>query len=310
MPRHSLVVCALSVAAIVAAIPARAGPRAFVASYGDDANTGTSCAPTTPCRSFTAAQSVVDAGGEIIALDAAGYGAITITKSVSIIANPGFYAGIAVSSGTAVTIATPSVNVTLKGLNINNGGTATTGIDMSNGSFLAIENCVVSNFSAYGIYVHTAPASVRITDTVVKNGYEGIWIDAGANADISRVRVSGFNDWGIASANSVNTGYATSVAVSDSVSSQNGGGVAAIANFSGVTARIAIARSTLSQNAYGVYVGLLSGTAAIATIGNSMVTGNTNGFYNSGGTLETVGTNILRQNSTATFGTITPISGG
>jgi len=40
----------------------------------------------------------VDPGGEVIALDAAGYGAVTITKSVNIIANPGFYAGITASS--------------------------------------------------------------------------------------------------------------------------------------------------------------------------------------------------------------------
>ena len=55
---------------------------------------------------------MVDPGGEIVALDAAGYGAVNINKSVTIVANPGFYAGITASSGTAVTINTAAVNVT------------------------------------------------------------------------------------------------------------------------------------------------------------------------------------------------------
>src|SRR5450755_1642291 len=113
---------ALALFATIAAMPAEAVQRVFVSSFGNDANTATNCGFTNPCRGFTAAMTVVDSGGEVVALDAAGYGAVTITKSVTIAANPGFYAGISASSGSAVTIATASVNVTLRGLNINSVG--------------------------------------------------------------------------------------------------------------------------------------------------------------------------------------------
>jgi hypothetical protein len=49
-------------------LAAQAVQRSFVASFGSDANTATTCGFANPCRSFTAAQTVADAGGEIVAL--------------------------------------------------------------------------------------------------------------------------------------------------------------------------------------------------------------------------------------------------
>src|SRR5258705_13947862 len=138
---------ALAVVATIAALPAAAVQRTFVASSGNDANTATSCGFAAPCRGFTAALSVTDPNGEIVALDAAGYGAVTINKSVTITANPGFYAGISASSGNAVTIATPAVNMTLRGLNLNGIG-ANNGVLMTSGNRLSVENCVIANFTA------------------------------------------------------------------------------------------------------------------------------------------------------------------
>src|ERR1700693_1663297 len=110
MSRLSAVVVALSLLAAVAATPAEAAQRAFVSSSGSDANTAMGCGLATSCRSFASAQTVVSDGGEIVALDAAGYGPITVTKNVTITANPGFYAGIAVASGSGVMIATANLN--------------------------------------------------------------------------------------------------------------------------------------------------------------------------------------------------------
>src|ERR1700694_4447420 len=90
MSRLSPVVFALSLIAAVAAAPAEAAQRAFVASGGSDANTASGCGLSMPCRSFASAQTVVSDGGEIGALDAAGYGPIAITKNVTIHAKPGF----------------------------------------------------------------------------------------------------------------------------------------------------------------------------------------------------------------------------
>ena len=81
----------------LAALPAEAVQRAFVASFGSDANAATSCGFAAPCRSFAAAVPVVDSGGEVLALDSIGYGMVTIDKSITLTAAPGAYAGISVS---------------------------------------------------------------------------------------------------------------------------------------------------------------------------------------------------------------------
>src|SRR6202171_1675712 len=140
MSRLSPTVLALSLAAALTAIPAEAAQRAFVSSSGNDANTASGCGLASPCRSFASAQTVVSDGGEIVALDAAGYGPITVTKNVTITANPGFYAGIGVATGSAVTINTAGVNVILRGLNINGTG-ASYGVVMTNGHRLWIDDC-------------------------------------------------------------------------------------------------------------------------------------------------------------------------
>ena len=66
--------------------PATAAPaqRTFVSSGGLDTNT---CLLAAPCRGFQAALLQTNAGGEIVVLDSAGYGPVTINKAVS---PPGF----------------------------------------------------------------------------------------------------------------------------------------------------------------------------------------------------------------------------
>ena len=93
--------------------------RTFVKSTGNDGNP---CSLTAPCRGFAAALAQTAANGEIIVLDSAGYGAVTISQSVSIIAPPGVYAGISVFSGTGIAITGTNVRVVLKGLSINGQG--------------------------------------------------------------------------------------------------------------------------------------------------------------------------------------------
>ena len=72
--RHSL---AIAFSYSMHADPAPA--RFFVASYGNDAD---QCTFGSPCKTFQHAVDVADAGGEVTAIDGAGYGAITITKAV------------------------------------------------------------------------------------------------------------------------------------------------------------------------------------------------------------------------------------
>src|SRR5438477_7651459 len=105
---------------LAAALPALATPRTFVSGLGNDANPGSL---TSPKRSFGSALTVTDPGGEIIVLDSAGYGPVTVTKSVRIVCPTGVYAGITVTSGDGIAVsAGASDTVVLRGLTINSAG--------------------------------------------------------------------------------------------------------------------------------------------------------------------------------------------
>src|SRR5882762_9428885 len=70
--------------------------RTWVSGVGDDVNP---CSRTAPCKTFAGAISKTAAGGEIDALDPAGYGAVTITKSITLDGGGGQVASVLVSSG-------------------------------------------------------------------------------------------------------------------------------------------------------------------------------------------------------------------
>src|SRR5438105_15149189 len=55
--------------------------RTWVSGVGDDVNP---CSRTAPCKTFAGAISKTASPGEIDALDPGGYGAVTITKSITI----------------------------------------------------------------------------------------------------------------------------------------------------------------------------------------------------------------------------------
>ena len=306
MTRHSLCTLAAALVLALGSGSTVAAQRVFVSSTGSDANTASSCAPTTPCRSFTAGMTVVDPGGEIVAMDAAGYGAVTIDKSVSILANPGFFAGIAASSGSAITIATADVQVVLRGLYLNGVG-AIYGVQMTNGAALTVENCVISNFADSGILV-MAPAKVRITDTVLRaNGLDGAYLLAGVRAAVSNLKASRNARSGLTLQDFADSQHSRAV-VSDSDLSGNTYGVVAYSTTAAGSARASVVRSTIASNAnIGMYAFNLGGTAATAAIGNSVVTGNGIGLDNSGAGFDSQSNNFVHGNGTNTNGFITGV---
>jgi len=297
----------LALAGIFACGTAQAVQRVFVSSSGSDANTATNCGFSAPCRGFTAAMTVVDSGGEVVALDAAGYGAVTITKSVTIVANPGFYAGITASTGNAVTIATASVQVTLRGLNINGVG-AQNGVVMTNGARLSIENCVISNFgSGAGVLVNTA-AKVRVTNSLIRENSNGILLKGGADTVIANTTVLGNSNAGV-EVYSETASAITTAAVNDSVFSGNAIGIYAYETTASALSRIGVNRSTMANGTFGV-VAEFGGGPAVVMVGGSMIMNNSVGFAALGGggaTLETFGNNIARMNGPDS-GTISTVS--
>src|SRR5471030_2520790 len=74
-----------------------ASNRVWVSGHGDDQP---SCGPpTSPCRSLQYALEHVNAGGEIDVLDPAGYGAVSISKAISIVNDGVGTAGVQATSG-------------------------------------------------------------------------------------------------------------------------------------------------------------------------------------------------------------------
>src|ERR1041384_6787308 len=97
----ALVILATLLTGALIGSPPQAQTRVFVAAQGSDSNP---CTFAAPCRTFQHAHNVVAASGEIDVLDPAGYGAVTITKSISIQGH-GFSGISPASSTTAITIA-------------------------------------------------------------------------------------------------------------------------------------------------------------------------------------------------------------
>src|SRR5205823_723705 len=158
-------------------LPAAAVPRVFVSGLGNDANPGSL---TSPKRSFTSALTVTDAGGEIIVLDSAGYGPVTINKSVSIICPTGVYAGVTVTSAgsaSGITISAGANDVViLRGLTINNAG-GFYGIVGSTAGMVHVESCVISGFGVVGGagIAWNAAGQLFVKDTVCRENFDGIY---------------------------------------------------------------------------------------------------------------------------------------
>jgi len=152
-----------------------AAQRTFVSSTGNDANP---CSLASPCRAFDAAIAQTSANGEVIVLDSAGYGPATITQPVSIIAPPGIYAGISVTSGAlggvGMTVNAGSGKVTLRGLTINNISGGTSGIAFLSGTSLYVDSVIVTNFPTAGLAATVgASSSVIVTNSIFRDNGTG-----------------------------------------------------------------------------------------------------------------------------------------
>ena len=150
--------------------------RTWVSGVGDDVNP---CSRTAPCKTFAGAISKTAAGGEIDALDPGGFGAVTITKSLTIDGTWGSGFGSILASGTNgvnvndVATATPgTIVVTLRKLSINGAGTTLgiNGINFTSGKAVNVESCNIFNFSGTGIRASlTTNGEVTVTDTHIYN---------------------------------------------------------------------------------------------------------------------------------------------
>jgi Right handed beta helix region len=288
---------------------AQAVPQAFVHSEGSDLNVIANCTVIKPCRTFAAALTVTDDGGEVMALDTEDFGPVTIKQSVSIIGNGRASIVVASVSGAGVDIVKSGINVVLRGLNLEGLGRGMTGVNMKAGQSLAIENCVIANFFGTGLSVTTA-ANVRVVDSVLRRNGNGARIQGGATADVVRSQFMGNAGAGLAV--QADTGATTSATVSDSFASGSLSGFEAGADSASGIGRMVVTNSTSTHNRWG-FVASASAGNAIMSVGNSTAAHNDIGFAYIPGVagfsiFETLGNNTVRQNVTNTSGPMTPVS--
>ena len=165
---------------LLASAPAHAqATRTWVSGVGDDVNP---CSRTAPCKTFAGAISKTATGGEINCIDPGGFGAVTITKSIQIICEPGT-AGVLVSgtNGIIVSAAAPA-EVLLQGLDIEGLSTGIHGIQITGGARVFINKVSIRNFTGNGVnLVGAANARASVADSLIISNGGGFNI-AGASA--------------------------------------------------------------------------------------------------------------------------------
>ena len=270
--------------AFLAPAPAQAqATRTWVSGVGDDANP---CSRTAPCKTFAGAISKTAASGEINCLDPGGFGAVTITKAITL--NCSETIGSVLVAGTnGITISAGAGDrVVLRHIQLQGLGPAGTpglvGIQINSGLAVSIEGCVVTQFSLQGIKDSRTAGGTRlfITDTTLSfNTDAGISVAATAanNAVLENVH-SINNGFGVAVAvnnsvivsRSVMSGSSTSGVTADTGAQLNINDSVISNNVTGVAANgtIRLSNSDISFNGTGI-----SGTAT--SYGNNRISGNT-----------------------------------
>ena len=256
----------------------------------------------------------MDPGGEVTAIDSAGFGPINITKAVTITSPDGVEAGIIpTGGGDAIDInAGPNDVVVLRGLTLNGSGVGGNGIVFNSGGSLTVTNCVVQNFENEGIQIQSGTSTTvyfAIINTLISNNrLYGIDYHAAnfskATGVIDHVAVAGGQNGIALNGASLANGSTTDVAVSNSVVSNN--------RFDGIFAgngsvfTVSIDNATVNGNGTGIH----AATPATVRLSRSVIQGNGTGTVNNtnpANTFYTYGNNLIASNGTD-FGGTTPLN--
>ena len=275
--------------------------RTWVSGVGDDVNP---CSRTAPCKTFAGAIAKSAVGGEISVLDPGGFGAVTITKSITIDGGKGAGFGSILGSFTNGIIINAAANdvVTLRNLSINGAGTGIIGIrilaaetvfiedcqifgfrgttgtnpgrgisdERTTGGRLFVSNTVVRNNAAGGIVIQPASGSTRINvsleNVLLEGNGGGLAVRTGGLVTVSNSVMTGNNDFGL---NAAEAAGSTEVNVESCIVSHNGTGVLVQSG----TPTVRLSNTTIVNNTVGIK--LTSGT--VATYVNNKITANGSG---------------------------------
>lgn len=260
--------------------------RTWVSGVGDDVNP---CSRTAPCKTFAGAISKTATNGEINCLDPAGYGAVTITKSITIDCED-TQGSILASLTNGVIVNGSGIDVRLRGLSINGAGNGINCVRVLLGARLTLDEVVCSGFSQHGVSIENASGAfglVVLNSSFRNNTGNGIntFVTGTGTATVAvDSSLFAFNNIG------VNLGAAAKGSVQDSTLSNNSGqGMRA----DGATSSLSASNNQVSHNGTGI----LSANGAVARIGANLVTFNATGLNGAGATLCSFGSNFVDGNT-------------
>jgi parallel beta-helix repeat protein len=239
--------------------------RTWVSGVGDDANP---CSRTAPCKTFAGAISKTNASGEINVLDPGGFGAVTITKAITIDGSGGSISGVLVSGTNGIVVnAGTNDAVVLRNLDIDGIGAGLSGILFNSGKSLRVENSKIYGFANYGIdFAPTGTSTLSVDKTVVHNNtLGGLYVNPVGGLAYATITGSTFSD----NQFGVLVGASSKVTISSCVANSNTSyGIGA----SGGGATIYMSGTTVTQNAVGIAT---SSGGSVLSQGNNSIIGNT-----------------------------------
>lgn len=271
--------------------------RTWVSGVGDDVNP---CSRTAPCKTFAGAISKTAEGGVINTLDPGGFGAVTITKAITIHGGEANGGILNASTNGIVVNAGPTDVVKISNVNIDGGGTGLNGVRFLTGGALILDSVQIRGNSASGYGVAFAPSGaskLNINDSIISDNLGGgIYVMPGAagfaNVSIENTKAIN-NKFGFradersivsirnsaATGNTNNgvlaysAGQAVEITVDNCQIANNGIGnpTAAGVRAQGSFASVLISNNTISGNAYGV---LADTGADIHSFGNNQIVSN------------------------------------
>src|SRR5215471_7909689 len=293
--------------------------RTWVSGVGDDANP---CSRTAPCKTFAGAISKTAPGGEIDALDPGGFGALTITKSITIDGGGGQVASVLVAGTNGIVVAAqPGDVVFLNNLRFDglrgagNANAGLNGIRFLGGAVLNITNCVIFGFNNNGIDLSPTQANdskVVIWNTIIKNcGGDGVHVEpAGGGKVHADVAHSLFAE----SANGLHAKGGGLVSARNCVFTGNSSnGVWSDGAVGGSIASVRVWESQLTHNTQGVLAGLAAnaGISRVELAQNQIQYNSGTGVVlSTGAAVDTFGNNSILENGANGCGGCTPVGPG
>src|SRR5438128_1795213 len=152
--------------------------RTWVSGVGDDVNP---CSRTAPCKTFAGAISKTASPGIINCLDPGGFGAVTITKSITIDCTGTL--GSVLSSGVQGIIinALTTDKIVLRNIDISGAGTTlgTNGVNVIQASSVQLQGVYIETYSNTGIETTntTTQISVNLDNCHISNANTGVFVN-------------------------------------------------------------------------------------------------------------------------------------